>query len=58
MGPELHVTVYLLNVRPVTALRNLCMCIKFLSAGHFTSGAITKCSKTLKLGKIVTGSPF
>ena len=56
MGPELHVSLFLLNVGPVSVLGNLCMVIKFLSVGRFTSGAIPKCSKNLKLAKIVKGS--
>ena len=56
MGRESHVTSYLLNVGPVSVLSNLCMCIKCLSVGRFTVGAIPKCSKNLKLAKIVTGS--
>ena len=49
-------TSYLLNVGPVSALRNLRMCINFLSVGRFTSGAVSKCTKSLKSAKIVTGS--
>ena len=49
-------SLFLLNVGPVSVLGNLCMVIKFLSVGHFTSGAIPKCSKNLKLAKIVKGS--
>ena len=56
MGPELRVSLFLLNVGPVSAFRNLCMCIKCLSVDRFTAGAIPKCSKNLKSAKIVTGS--
>ena len=56
MGAGLRVSLFLLNVGPVTALRNLCVCIKFLSVGRFTAGAIPKCSKNLKSANIVTGS--
>ena len=48
MLSELRVSLYLLNVGPVTALRDLCMCLKFLSVGCFTSVAIPKCRKNLK----------
>ena len=56
MGPELRVTSYLLTVRPVSVLGNLCMCLNFLSVGCFISRAIPKCGKNRKLAKIVTGS--
>ena len=56
MGPGMRVSLFLLNVGPVSALRNLCMCIKCLSVGRFTAGAIPKCSKNLKSAKMVAGS--
>ena len=56
MLPELGVSLYLLNVGPVSVLTNLCICLKFLSVGGFTSRAISKCSKNLILAKIITGS--
>ena len=53
-NPLYHCSHY--NVGPVSALRNLWMSIKFLSVGRFTSGAISKCGKNLKLAKIITGA--
>ena len=52
------VSLYSLHVGPVSALRNSCMCLKLLPVGRFTSGAILKCDKNIRLAKIVTGSVF
>ena len=51
-------SLYLLYVGPGSVLGNLCMCLKCLSVGPFTFGAVPKCSKNLKSAKIVTGSAF
>ena len=53
MGPDLRVSLCLLIVAPVSALRNLCMCLKFLSVRRFFSRTLPNCVKNLKLGKII-----
>ena len=52
MGPELRVTLYLFNVGLMSALMNLCMCMKVLSVCHFTARELPNCVKKLKLAKL------